>query len=91
MFDTGWNKLQSLKYIEGKAICALSSYSNKISYYLLKYKELFKSPNIHLRENPNMGNIIEVQETEDSTYMDNNNSNKNNKMDIKNVSGEKKN
>ena len=87
MFETGWNKLQSFKYIEGKAICALSSYSNKISYYLLKYKELFKAPNIHLRENPNMGNIFEVQENEDSTFLDN--SIRNKKIDIKNGSGEK--
>ena len=87
MFETGWNKLQSFKYIEGKAICALSSYSNKISYYLLKYKELFKAPNIHLRENPNMGNIFEVQENEDSTFLDN--SIRNKKIDIKNSSREK--
>ena len=88
MFETGWNKLQSFKYLEGKAICALSSYSNKISYYLLKYKELFKSPNVHLRENPNMGNIFEVQETDDSTFLDNN-SVKNKKIDIINGSAEK--
>ena len=88
MFETGWNKLQSFKYLEGKAICALSSYSNKISYYLLKYKELFKSPNVHLRENPNMGNIFEVQETDDSTFLDNN-SFKNKKIDITNGSAEK--
>lgn len=58
MFETGWNKLQSFKYIDGKAVCALSSYGNKISYYLLKYKDLFKAPNVLLRENPNMGNIF---------------------------------
>ena len=77
-----------LKHLEGKAICALASYSNKISYYLLKYKELFKSPNIHLRENPKMGNIFEVHESDDSTFMDNNTI-QNKKIDIKNGSGEK--
>ena len=91
MFETGWNKLQSFKYLEGKAICALATYSNKISYYLLKYKELFKSPNMRLREDPNMANIFEVQETEDSTF-DNNNSNniKNKKKDVNNGSGKKR-
>ena len=89
MFETGWNKLQSFKYLEGKAICALGSYSNKISYYLLKYKELFRSPNIHLRENPKMGNIFEVQESEDSTFLDNS-AMQNKKIDIKNGSGEKR-
>ena len=92
MFETGWNKLQSFKYLEGKAVCALATYSNKISYYLLKYKELFKSPNLRLREDPNMVNIFEVQETEDSTLLDNNNSNiiKNKKKDVNNGSGEKR-
>ena len=71
MFDTGWNKLQSFRYVEGRAICALSTFSNKISYYLIKYKELLKSPNMLLRANPNMGNIAEVQESEDSTFIDN--------------------
>ena len=89
MFETGWNKLQSFKYLEGKAICALASSSNKISYYLLKYKELFRSPNIHLRENPKMGNIFEVQESEDSTFLDNS-AMQNKKIDIKNGSGEKR-
>ena len=91
IFETGWNKLQSFKYLEGKAVCALATYSNKISYYLLKYKELFKSPNIHLREDPNMLNIFEVQETDDSTLFDNNNKSiKNKEIDIKNGSGEKR-
>ena len=26
MFETGWNKLQSFKYIEGKAVCVLGSF-----------------------------------------------------------------
>ena len=84
--------VQSFKYLEGKAVCALATYSNKISYYLLKYKELFKSPNLRLREDPNMVNIFEVQETEDSTLLDNNNSNiiKNKKKDVNNGSGEKR-
>ena len=91
MFETGWNKLQSFKYLEGKAVCALATYSNKISYYLLKYKELFKSPNLRLRENPNMVNIFEVQETDDSTLLDNNsNIIKNKKKDVNNGSGEKR-
>ena len=89
MFETGWNKLQSFKYLEGKAICALATYSNKISYYLLKYKELFKTPNIHLRENPNMGNIFEVHESDDSTFLENSTI-QNKKIDIKNGSGEKR-
>ena len=90
MFETGWNKLQSFKYIDGKAVCALSSYGNKISYYLLKYKDLFKAPNVLLRENPNMGNIFEVQENEDSTLMDNSlNKNKGFNLKVKNGCGEK--
>ena len=70
MFETGWNKLQSFKYIEGKAICVLGSFGNKISYYLLKYKELIQNPNLILRENPYMENIFEVKETEDSSVLD---------------------
>ena len=70
MFETGWNKLQSFKYIEGKAVCVLGSYGNKISYYLLKYKELIQNPNLILRENPNMENIFEVKETDDSSFLD---------------------
>ena len=69
MFETGWNKLQSFKYIEKKAICVLGSYGNKISYYLLKYKELIQNPNLILRENPNMENILEVKESEDSSVI----------------------
>ena len=88
MFETGWNKLQSFKYIEGKAVCALSTFGNKISYYLLKYKELFKSPNMHLRENPKMGNIFEVHESDDSTFLDNISFTK--KLDNKNGLGDKK-
>ena len=87
MFETGWNKLQSFKYIEGKAICSLSSFGNKISYYLLRYKELFKSPNMHLRENPNMGNIFEVHESDDSNFFDKNSFTQ--KLDTKNGSGDK--
>ena len=71
MFDTGWNKLQSFHYVEGRAICGLSTFSNKISYYLIKYKDLMKSPNMRLRADPNMGNISEVQESEDSTFFEN--------------------
>ena len=71
MFETGWNKLQSFHYVEGRAVCALSSFSNKISYYLIKYKDLKKSPNMRLRADPNMGNIYEVQESEDSTFFEN--------------------
>ena len=71
MFETGWNKLQSFHYIEGRAVCALSTFSNKISYYLIKYKELMKAPNMRLRADPNMGNISEVQESEDSTFFEN--------------------
>ena len=71
MFDTGWNKLQSFYYKEGRAICALATYYNKISYYLIKYKELMKAPNMRLRANPNMANISEVQESEDSTFFEN--------------------
>ena len=90
MFETGWNKLQSFKYIEGKAVCALSCFGNKISYYLLKYKDLFKAPNVLLRENPNMGNIFEVQESDDSTFLENSlRKSKNSKLKIKNGSGEK--
>ena len=70
MFETGWNKLQSFKYIEGKAVCSLATYGNKISYYLLKYKDLFKAPNRILSENPNMGNIFEVQEFDDSLFLE---------------------
>ena len=70
MFETGWNKLQSFKYIEGKAVCVLGSYGNKISYYFLKYKELIQNPNLILRENPNMENIFEVKETDDSSFLD---------------------
>ena len=69
MFETGWNKLQSFKYLEGKAICVLGSFGNKISYYLLKYKELIQNPNLILRENPNMENIFEVKESEDSSVI----------------------
>ena len=69
MFETGWNKLQSFKYIEGKAICVLGSFGNKISYYLLKYKEL-QNPNLILRENPYMENIFEVKESDDSSVLD---------------------
>lgn len=89
MFETGWNKLQSFKYIEGKAVCALSSYGNKISYYLLKYKDLFKAPNVLLRENPNMGNIFEVQENEDSIMDNSLNKNKGFNLKVKNGCGEK--
>ena len=71
MFETGWNKLQSFHYVEGRAICGLSTFSNKISYYLIKYKELMKAPNMRLRADPNMGNISEVQESEDSTFFEN--------------------
>ena len=71
MFETGWNKLQSFHYVEGRAVCALSTFSNKISYYLIKYKELMKAPNMRLRADPNMGNISEVQESEDSTFFEN--------------------
>jgi WD40 repeat protein len=71
MFETGWNKLQSFHYIEGRAICGLSTFSNKISYYLIKYKDLMKAPNMRLRADPNMGNISEVQESEDSTFFEN--------------------
>ena len=81
MYETGWNKLQSFKYIEGKAVCALSCFGNKISYYLIKYKDLFKAPNILLRENPNMGNIFEVQENEDSMFLEKN-------KNVKNGSGQ---
>ena len=70
MFESGWNKLQSFKYIEGKAVCVLGSFGNKISYYLLKYKELIQNPNLILRENPNMENIFEVKETDDSSFLD---------------------
>ena len=69
MFETGWNKLQSFKYIEGKAVCVLGSFGNKISYYLLKYKEL-QNPNLILRENPYMENIFEVKESDDSSVLD---------------------
>ena len=89
MFETGWNKLQSFKYIDGKAVCALSSYGNKISYYLLKYKDLFKAPNVLLRENPNMGNIFEVQENEDSIMDNSLNKNKGFNLKVKNGCGEK--
>ena len=71
MFDTGWNKLQSFHYVEGRAVCALSTFSNKLSYYLIKYKDLMKAPNLRLRADPNMGNISEVQESEDSTFFEN--------------------
>ena len=71
MFETGWNKLQSFHYVEGRAVCALSTFSNKISYYLIKYKDLMKAPNMRLRADPNMGNISEVQESEDSTFFEN--------------------
>ena len=71
MFETGWNKLQSFHYVEGRAVCALSTFSNKISYYLIKYKDLMKAPNMRLRANPNMENISEVQESEDSTFFEN--------------------
>ena len=71
MFDTGWNKLQSFHYVEGRAVCALATFSNKVSYYLLKYKDLMKSPNMRFRVDPNMGNISEVQESEDSTFFEN--------------------
>ena len=71
MFETGWNKLQSFHYVEGRAVCGLSTFSNKISYYLIKYKDLMKSPNMRLRADPNMGNISEVQESEDSTFFEN--------------------
>ena len=70
MFETGWNKLQSFKYLEGKAICVLGSFGNKISYYLLKYKELIQNPNLILRENPYMENIFEVKESDDSSFFD---------------------
>ena len=70
MFETGWNKIQSFKYLEGKAICVLGSYGNRISYYLLKYKELIQNPNLILRENPNMENIFEVKESEDSSFFE---------------------
>ena len=71
MFEIGWNhKLQSCKYIEGKAVCVLGSFGNKISYYLLKYKELIQNPNLILRENPKMENIFEVKESDDSSFFD---------------------
>ena len=70
MFETGWNKLQSFKYLEGKAVCVLGSFGNKISYYFLKYKELIQNPNLILRENPNMENIFEVKESDDSSFLD---------------------
>ena len=71
MFDTGWNKLQSFHYVERRAVCALATFSNKISYYAIKYKDLMKAPNMRLRADPNMGNISEVQESEDSTFFEN--------------------
>ena len=71
MFDTGWSKLQSFHYVEGRAVCGLSTFSNKLSYYLIKYKDLMKSPNMRFRADPNMGNISEVQESEDSTFFEN--------------------
>jgi len=71
MFETGWNKLQSFHYVEGRAVCGLSTFSNKLSYYLIKYKELMKTPNMRFRADPNMGNISEVQESEDSTFFEN--------------------
>ena len=57
--------------MEGRAVCALATFSNKVSYYLLKYKDLMKSPNMRFRVDPNMGNISEVQESEDSTFFEN--------------------
>ena len=71
MFETGWSKLQSFHYVEGRAVCALSTFSNKISYYLIRYKDLMKTPNMRFRADPNMGNISEVQESEDSTFFEN--------------------
>ena len=101
MIETGWNKLKSFKYIEQKAICALGSFGNKISYYILKYKELVQNPNLILRENPYMANIVEVKETEDSSNLDSiadkkimNNSEKkmnNNNFDKNNLKNNKKN
>ena len=70
MFESGWNKLQSFKYLQGKAVCALGSFGNKISYYILKYQDLVQSPNLILRENPFTPNIPEVKETEDNSNLD---------------------
>ena len=71
VYDTGWSKLQSFHYVEGRAVCALATFSNKVSYYLIKYKELMNAPNMRFRADPNMGNISEVQESEDSTFFEN--------------------
>ena len=90
MFEIGWNhKLQSCKYIEGKAVCVLGSFGNKISYYLLKYKELIQNPNLILRENPKMQNIFEVKESDDSSFFDSRLEQKNkngSELDFKNIS-----
>ena len=91
MFETGWNKLQSFKYLEGKAICGLSTYGDKISYYLLKNKDMFKTPNNILNKKFDMEKIFEVHESEDSSIMDTKKKETNNKMETKNEENFKKN
>jgi len=37
MAETGWNKLQDLKYVEDEAVYAVNTYGNKIGYYMIPY------------------------------------------------------
>ncbi len=68
MNETGWNKLQSFRCVEGKEICGLSSFGNSLSYYSIKYKDFFKGIKF-LRPNSSfMSNIEEKVQEEDSSY-----------------------
>ena len=67
MHETGWNRLQDFRYIESKEICACSIYGNKLSYYSIKYKEIFgKIGNVSI-----MSNIEEnIEESQSSAFFD---------------------
>lgn len=69
MFETGWNKLQSFRCIEGKAVFGLSSFGNKLSYHYITYDQMFKNKK-NFKGNGNfMPDISEdLQESKDSTF-----------------------
>ena len=72
MFETGWNKLQSFRCIEGKAVFGLSSFGNKLSYHSITYDQMFKNKKPFRANSDYMADITEdLLESKDSTFYNN--------------------
>ena len=66
-FETGWKKLQSLLYVSEKYVSGLSVLNNKISFFYLRYYDMFKGKKM------NASYMSNIDEDDDENIIDKSN------------------